>query len=141
MKNNKTIKWLYAVPKGKKIYILLLIIVQMLHGGSGVIYALLLRNIVDSAVDKDNNGFMMNVIFIVALVAAQLTMRAIIRFLNELSRSSLENIFKERLMNCLLNKNYAAVEAVHVVHMDNSPRRLCYGDTDIRFPENTEAPA
>ena len=113
MKNNKTIKWLYAVPKGKKIYILLLIIVQMLHGGSGVIYALLLRNIVDSAVDKDNNGFMMNVIFIVALVAAQLTMRAIIRFLNELSRSSLENIFKERLMNCLLNKNYAAVEAVH----------------------------
>lgn len=113
MKDRKTLKWLWTVPKRKKIYILLLIIVQMLHGGSGVLYALLLRNIVDSAVDGNTDGFMLNVIFIISLVAAQLTMRAIIRFLNELSKSSLENIFKERLMNCLLTKNYAAIEAIH----------------------------
>lgn len=85
----------------------------MLHGGSGVLYALLLRNIVDSAVTGSFNGFVLNVILTVGLVAAQLTMRAIIRFLNELSKSSLENVFKERLMNFLLNKNFAAVEAVH----------------------------
>ena len=85
MRNN-ALKWLYAVPKGKKLYILLLIIVQMLNGGSGVLYALLLRNIVDSAVIGSMDGFVLNVSLITALVAAQLTMRATIRFLGELSR-------------------------------------------------------
>ena len=102
MKNN-VIKWLYSVPKRKKAYILLLILIQVLHGASGVLYALLLRNIVDSAVAKDTNTFVWNVCLIILLVIAQLSMRAVIRFLNELSRSSLENIFKERLMKNLLN--------------------------------------
>lgn len=113
MKDKKTIKWLWAVPGNKKNYILQLILVQMLNGGSGVLYALLLRNIVDSAVAKNMDGFVRNVLFIIALVAAQLAMRAIIRFLNELSKSSIENILKERLMQYLLAKNYAAVEAIH----------------------------
>ena len=85
----------------------------MLNGGSGVLYALLLRNIVDSAVAKNMDSFVLNVSLVITLVAAQLTMRAIIRFLNEMSKSTFENIFKERLMKCLLTKNYAAVEAVH----------------------------
>ena len=113
MKKDKTIRWLYSVPKGKKIYVLLLILVQMLHGGSGVLYALLLRNIVDNATSGNPDGFAVNALFIILLVIAQLSMRAMIRFLNELSRASLENIFKERFMKCLLTKNYAAVEAVH----------------------------
>lgn len=112
MKNN-TLKWLFSVPGRKKVYILLLILVQVLHGASGVLYALLLRNIVDSAVGKDTDAFVLNVCLVILLVIAQLSMRAVIRFLNELSRSSLENIFKERLMKHLLNKNFAAVDAVH----------------------------
>ena len=113
MKNKDTLKWIYKVQGKKKIYILLLIIVQMLHGGSGVLYALLLRNIVDSAVAGEKADFFINIALVILLVTAQLAMRAVIRFLNELSKASLENIFKERLMNCLLKKNYAAVEAVH----------------------------
>ena len=62
-KNKNTIKWLYDIPGKKRYYILILIIVQAIHGGSGVLYALLLRNIVDCAVDKDQSGFWMNVVF------------------------------------------------------------------------------
>ena len=113
MKKNSTLEWLFSVPGRKKGYILLLTVIQILHGASGVLYALLLRNIVDSAVEKDENTFWLNVCFVIFLVIAQLSMRAMIRFLNELSRSSLENIFKERLMKCLLTKNFAAVDAVH----------------------------
>lgn len=58
MKNKDTLKWIYKVQGKKKIYILLLIIVQMLHGGSGVLYALLLRNIVDSAVAGEKADFL-----------------------------------------------------------------------------------
>ena len=55
MKNN-AIKWLYAVPEKKKLYILTLMLVQALHGASGVLYALLLRNIVDNATAHDKAG-------------------------------------------------------------------------------------
>ena len=113
MKKNKTIKWLYRVPERKKGYILLLTLVQMLNGGSGVWYALLLRNIVDSAIAKNMDAFTKNALLVIALVTAQIFLRTMIRFLNELSKSTLENIFKERLMKYLLTKNYSAVEAVH----------------------------
>lgn len=112
-KNSNTLKWLFSVPKKKKWYILFLIIIQALHGGSGVLYALFLRNIVDSAAQKNTDGFFLNILYIVLLVIAQLMMRAGIRFLNELSRSTLENIFKKRLADALLKKDFASVDAVH----------------------------
>ncbi len=113
MHNNQTLRWLYAVPKRKKVYILILIFVQMLHGGSGVFYALLLRNIVDSAVAKEIQAFWWNVVMTVLLVLGQLALSAVVRFLSELSKSSLENIFKKRLMENLLVKDFASVEAIH----------------------------
>ena len=112
MKNN-AVKWLYSVTGRKKWNILWLMIVQALNGASGVLYALLLRNIVDCAVDGDKSGFRLNVIFIILLVLAQVAMRAIIRWLEELSRASLENLFKQRLLNNILTKDFGTVSAVH----------------------------
>ena len=45
------VHWLWQVTGKKKYYVGALMLVQVLYGGSGVLYALLLRNIVDSAVD------------------------------------------------------------------------------------------
>lgn len=112
MKNN-AIKWLYAVPEKKKLYILTLMLVQALHGASGVLYALLLRNIVDNATAHDKAGFWHFVVLTVLLVLAQIGMRAVIRWLNELSKSTFENIFKARLMHNILRKDFASVNAVH----------------------------
>ena len=97
----------------KKWNILWLMIIQALHGGSGVLYALLLRNIVDNAVDGDRSGFWFNALMTVLLVLAQIAMRAVIRWLEELSRASLENNFKQRLLGNLLSKDFGTVSAVH----------------------------
>ncbi|HRR77986.1 MAG TPA: ABC transporter ATP-binding protein [Ruminococcus sp.] len=112
MKNN-AIKWLFSVTGRKKWSIFLLVIIQALHGASGVLYALLLRNIVDNAVDGDRSGFWFYVLMVVLLVIAQIAMRGVIRFLEEYSRSSLENLFKQRLLGNILRKDYATVSAVH----------------------------
>ncbi len=110
---NTAVKWLCAVTGKKKWNILWLMIIQALHGASGVLYALLLRNIVDNAVDGDRDGFKLYVLLIVLLVLAQVLMRAIIRWLEELSRASLENLFKQRLLNNILSKDFGTVSAVH----------------------------
>lgn len=112
MKNN-AVKWLYAVTGRKKWNILWLMMVNALHGASGVLYALLLRSIVDNAVDGNKDGFIFYVVMIVLLVLAQVAMRAIIRWLEEKSRSSLENLFKQRLLGNILTKDFGTVSAVH----------------------------
>ena len=111
--NDNAIKWLYKVPAGKKLYILALTIVQCLSGASGVLYAVFLRDIVNSAVDKDLDGFIRSAVYIIILILFQLTLSAITRWLSELSRSTFENIFKERLMHNILRKDFGRVNAVH----------------------------
>ena len=110
---NIAIRWLYTVTGGKKLYILALILVQALYGASGVFYALFLRNIVDAAVEKDAAGFGHSIVLIVLLVAAQLVLLALIRWLSELAKSSFENLFKARLTDTLLHKDYLTVSAIH----------------------------
>ncbi len=112
MKGN-AVKWLYNVTGKKKWNILWLMIVEALQGASGVLYALLLRNIVDSAVDGNRNGFLFYVIMIILLVLAQVAMRAPVRWLEELSRSSLEKLFQQRLLGNILTKDFGTVSAVH----------------------------
>ena len=112
MKNN-SLNWLYAVPKKKKWYIAALMLVQALNGASGVLYALLLRNMVDSAVSHDRTRFWLQAILTILLIIGQITVSAVIRWLNELSKSTFENLFKRRLMKNILHKDFASVNAVH----------------------------
>ena len=93
MKNN-TLKWLSDVVGKHKINVLLLSLIQALLGGSGVVYVLLLRNGIDSAAEKDRSGFVFALVSVVVLVLVQIMLRAVVRWLEEHSRSAMENIFK-----------------------------------------------
>ena len=95
------------------LYIVALTLVQALLGGSGVLYALLLRGVVDAAVGGSRTAFWQNLILIIALAAGQLLLRAVVRWLTELTKSTFENTFKKRLTETLLKKDYLRVSAVH----------------------------
>ena len=110
---NPTLRWLWTMPGKKKLYILALTVVQMVHGASGVVYALFLREIVDAATGHDSNSFWRNVIGLILLVCFQLALSAIIRWLTELSKSTFETIFKARLTDTLLHRDYLSISSVH----------------------------
>lgn len=112
MKNN-IIHWISEVIGKHKIKIILLSLIQAVLGGSGVIYALLLRNAIDTAARKDQTAFIVSLALVIALVVIQILLRAAVRWLEELSRSSIENILKSRLFEVLLKKDYSAVTSVH----------------------------
>jgi ATP-binding cassette subfamily B protein len=84
----RPLRWLWAGPGKKKLQILALTAVQSLHGASGVVYALFLRAIVDAAAGRDPAGFRRGIVGIVLLAAAQLALRALIRWLAERSRAT-----------------------------------------------------
>ena len=79
----------------------------------GVAYALLMRDIVDSAVTGDDTAFRLYVTQIIVLVLVQIALGAVLRRLNELARSDLENVLKQRLVDNILRKDYATVSAIH----------------------------
>ena len=109
----KTLAWLYQVPGKKRWLIAALALVQIVNGLTGVATAILLKRVVDSAVSGDVQAFLRTVLLIVLLVVGEESLRALLRWLNELGRASFENIFKLRLTNDILRRAYAPVSAVH----------------------------
>lgn len=116
---DSAVRWLWRVTGRKKAYVLVLTLVQTVSGGLGVLFALFLRNIVDSAVGRDSGAFWHNVVLIVALAVLQITLSAITRWLNELAKSDIENGFKQRLTDNILRKEFSAVSATHTAEWLN----------------------
>lgn len=108
-----TLRWITAVAKGKKRYVAILLLAQMLLGGSSMGYALFLSGLVDCAVAGDGQGFLRYAVALVALVLGQFALRTLCRFLEEYTRASLENNYKKRLFGRLLTGDYAAVTGIH----------------------------
>ena len=113
MSRQTTQRWLFSVPGRKKLYIAALMLVQGLYGATGVLQALLLKNIVDSAVARDHSAFWHDLAMMILLLATAIALRAVIRWLTELSKATFENIFKGRLTHQLLQRDYATVSAIH----------------------------
>ncbi len=116
---NNTIRWLLRVTEKKKLYILVLTIMEAISGVIGVFYALLMRNVVDSAVAGDAEAFGRCSLLLVSLVVGQLSIFAIVRWLCELSKCDLENRFKQHLVNNILRKDYARISATHTAEWLN----------------------
>ena len=110
---NDTKHWLYIVPGNKKIYVAVLMALSAVSGVTGVLFALLLRDVVDNAVARNAGGFWHAIGLLVILVLAILSLNALIRWLRELCNAAFENEFKKRLTHVILQKDYASVSAVH----------------------------
>ena len=110
---NHTVVWLWRTPGRKKGYIAALTAVQVLTGFLSVGFALLTRSVVNSAVSGDGAAFRHYALLLLILTAGSLLLHIINRWLTELSKAQLENLFKQRLTAAILRKEYAAVSAVH----------------------------
>lgn len=111
--SQRTWQYLSAVSGKGKVNIGILLVLQSLLGISSVFYALFLRDIINGAVAGEKRQFFLAVVWFALLVCAQLGLRALVRFLEEYSRSAMENRFKKRLFAALMEKDYATVSAVH----------------------------
>lgn len=108
-----TLTWVGGVAKGKKRFVGMLLLVQVILGASSMGYALFLSGLVDNATTGNKEGFLNYAFLMIGLVVFQFALRGISRFLEEYTRSTLENSFKQRLFGCLLTKDYASVTATH----------------------------
>jgi len=111
--NQKAFGWLIRASGREKWNIVFLILAQAFLGISSILFAWLLRGGVDCAVAGDRAGFVGYATAMVIMVALEISTRALKRFLDEYTKSGMENCFKSRLLEQLLNRDYAHVTAIH----------------------------
>ena len=111
--NKSALHFINEVAGKSRLYIIFLLLVQMVLGISSVFYALLLRGLIDGAVAHDRYRMISYCVMFVALVAGQIALRAVLRFLEEFSKAAYENAFKKRLFAGLLTRSYGVVTATH----------------------------
>ena len=111
--NRSALHFINEVAGNSRLYIIFLLLVQMVLGISSVFYALLLRGLIDGAVAHDSKKMLTFCVLFAALVAGQIALRAVLRFLEEYAKATYENAFKSRLFAGLLTHNYGAVTATH----------------------------
>ena len=111
--DKNTLKWLSGVLSGLRINIVLLTLIRVLLGLTGVGYAACFRRIVDSAAGGRPDGVMGAAAVFSAIVGAQFLLTAAGRHLDELLRSDAENRLKLRLLDALLGRSYSQVTATH----------------------------
>ncbi len=109
----QSFQWLWQAIRGKRWYIGILLVLQLVMSLSTVANSLLFRSMVDSAVSGEKAGFWAFLAGIVGLLLLQLVLRAGTRYLDERTRAETENLLKKRLFGVLLDRNYASVTKVH----------------------------
>lgn len=105
--------YLWDVTVGVKRYIAALILVQVLIGGNGVLYAFCLRDIINAAARGNEPAFLKSVTVFAVIAVIQVLLRGLNRYLDEYARSMIENRCKERLLQQILCREYAEVSTVH----------------------------
>ena len=99
--------------KGKKRFLISLLFIQVIQAILTVGYALFFRNIIDCAVAGDRRGVINYVVGFALLALTQLILRTVAHFLNEFTRSGIENTFKKHLFSNILKKDFTSVTAIH----------------------------
>lgn len=111
--SGKTLRWIWRVSGKAKINIFFLVGVKGLHSLTGVLYALLLQQVVDSATGQSDRSLWVSLAFFGGLILLTIVLQAIVRYLSEKSKARLEKTFRKRLFSQLLARDYAGVCATH----------------------------
>lgn len=107
------LRWLIGSAKGKKRYVAILVVINAVSAAINILSALLLAGIVDSAVAKDWDAFRFYCIMEIVKVFVQVALGILRQYLDEYTRSSIENSLKRRLFRNILTGDYATVTATH----------------------------
>ena len=91
MKSFSVLKWISNIIGKNKIWIILLTLVQSVQGVLGVVFALSLREVIDSAVAKTTESMIRDIVILCIVVILMITSIELNKYLDE---KDLEKIFK-----------------------------------------------
>ena len=95
--NGKTLRWIWNVSGKAKRNVCLLVAVKVLHSLTGVLYALMLQQVVDSATRQSDRPLGVSLAYFGGLIVLTIGLQALVRYLSEKSKAQMEKTFRQRL--------------------------------------------
>ena len=115
----KTLKWILHTLGNRKWLIVLLAILRSTQAVCGIVFALLMRKGIDSAVSGEMTTFRHSVVALVGMILLQMVLYAVHRYLEEDTRASVENRFRQKVFRGILEKEYKEVTGYHTGELMN----------------------
>ena len=112
-KNKSALGWILAVVGHRKYGVLALTALNSLSSAASVIFALLLKEVIDAAVKGGKALFWRQFSVLSALILGQIILRAVIRRVDERVRSGSENALKNHAYRIILTRAYGPLAAFH----------------------------
>ena len=122
MKNKTILKWISSSIKGKKRYLIILSLLQIMLGILSVGFAFMLKYVAHGLEIKDKEYFLNSIYILLAIVVLILIFTCLYRFLFEYACSDIDNSLKKRMYDDLLHSSYKMVRGEHKEEWIN---RLC----------------
>jgi ATP-binding cassette subfamily B protein len=119
MASNAGRHWILQNSRTQYRKIFLLSLLCMVSSALGVGFALLLKQVVDEAVDGNMQGFFRMSVITSSLVLLQLLIGYAIRYLDERSRADLENTLKRNVWAKILTRDYGSLTEYHTGELMN----------------------
>ena len=107
------IKWLIKNSKSQRANLIWLILANAFFSVMTVGFAYVIKLVIDGAINRDKNLFIIGVIIILSIVLLQFVFRLLISGLTEHIKGKLEITYKTLLFNEILKKKYKKVTEYH----------------------------
>lgn len=114
-----TLKWIVKALQKRKWMIVLLAVVQSVMAISGIVFALLMRSVIDHAVEKEETAFWRAVIALAILIGFQILLRFCNRFLEEDAHAAIENRLRRKTLKGILGSDFADMKEYHTGELMN----------------------
>ena len=111
-----TLKWIHRQTAGTRVSLTVLFIVKVLQGVEGIIFAFLLRDIIDNAVAKNWDEMKLSTIFISIVVAAAILLYWASFYFADRCKIKLGKAFRLKGFSELMTRSYADIRKVHSGH-------------------------
>lgn len=115
----KVLKWISKTLGKRKWMIALLSVLQSVLAVSGIIFALLMRQVIDRAVDGHRAGFMQAITMLAVLIFGQIAIRWILRFVEDDTKAVIDNRLRQKVFGEVLRTDYGKIKEYHTGELLN----------------------
>lgn len=120
MKDTKSLKWLWKNSKKQHFNIFLLILTNAIFSVLSVLFALIVKQVVDGAVEGDRQKLLNGCFSIVGVVILQFVFRIINKGLEEHISGKLEMAFRMVIFKSIFRKKYSKISSFHSGELMNN---------------------
>ena len=111
-----TLKWIHRQTAGNRISLVILFFVKLLQGVEGIVFAFLLRDIIDSAVEKNRDKLILSSVYISIVVIAAILLYMASFYFTDRCKIKLGKAYRLKGYRELLVRSYSDVRKVHSGH-------------------------